>query len=282
MTLSSPTPFREAIAQLAQREIMPTSLDTAGLRLLDRNVRERSFFSARNLLTDLLDAEKKKIELILNPAQIQRPDRITPTNPEGWVSQGIDYATARSEIKQLAAQLGYQPDPDLRGGLQDLSSDARINLVLKTNVQLAQGYGYKMRGQAPGVLDEYPAWELIRAEDREVPRGYRRKGTMIVPVPEESWPARWRRAAESTGKTEGDGWVITSGRMVAMKNHPIWMALGNSALFDDALDTDYPPFAFNSGMWVEDVAWDELAEVGLGAGQTPPQPMDDFFKLLIE
>ena len=50
--------------------------------------------------------------------------------------------------------------------------------------------------------------------------------------------------------------------MIALKGHPIWEQLGSSANFNDALDVDYPPFAFRSGMWVRPV--DRATCVALG------------------
>lgn len=50
---------------------------------------------------------------------------------------------------------------------------------------------------------------------------------------------------------------------IALKSHEIWDNLGDSSLFDDALDTSYPPFAFNSGMGVEEINRDEAISVGV-------------------
>jgi hypothetical protein len=54
-----------------------------------------------------------------------------------------------------------------------------------------------------------------------------------------------------------------NGRMVARKDSPIWDSLGDSDLFDDGLDNPFPPFAFNSGMWTEEISRDEAVELGL-------------------
>jgi hypothetical protein len=53
------------------------------------------------------------------------------------------------------------------------------------------------------------------------------------------------------------------GRMVAHKLDPIWQELGDSANFDDALDTHVPPFAFNSGMGWRELRADEAAPLGI-------------------
>src|SRR6185503_2254093 len=111
--------------------------------------------------------------------------------------------------------------------------------VLKTNREIAQGYAQDRAGQDELLLDEWPAQELFRGEAREKER---------------DWQERFRLAGDQSGSPIGDGWTITpDGRMIALKNHPIWDALGSSELFDDGLNNPFPPFAFASGMWVRDI-----------------------------
>jgi hypothetical protein len=63
--------------------------------------------------------------------------------------------------------------------------------------------------------------------------------------------------------------------MIALKNHDIWNWIGSSDLFPDALDVIWPPFAFNSGMWVRDVSRGEMEEIGLmRRGDDAPEPMN--------
>jgi hypothetical protein len=231
---------------LGQKDLLPTNMSSAELRTLSKDVRQRSLFSAKTMLEDLLASYQDKISRILNPETafggVTGP-HITP------VTTGLDLPLARLQTKQLLDSIGYHPEEGKAGTIEDLSSDARINLVLKTNVQLAQGWGQNRQGQDEAVLDEYPAQELYRLEEREKKR---------------DWLQRFREAGDATGRRIGDGWTITpDGRMVALKNHPIWDELGSSENFDDALDVDYPPFAFNSGMWVEDIDRDEAVSLGI-------------------
>lgn len=80
------------------------------------------------------------------------------------------------------------------------------------------------------------AYELIRVEKRKEPRM--------------DWPERWHAAAVAVG-FKG---VMKGPRMIALKNSPIWEALGNGAGgFEDATGRSSPPFAFGSGM-----GWREL------------------------
>ena len=59
--------------------------------------------------------------------------------------------------------------------------------------------------------------------------------------------------------------------MIALKDSPIWEALGNGAGgFRDTLGNPYPPFAYGSGMdWIG-IDRDECISLGLIDGDTPP------------
>jgi hypothetical protein len=140
-----------------------------------------------------------------------------------------------------------------------LSSDGRINLVLRTNTQMMQGEGWWLQGQDAAVLDEFPAQELFRAEAR---------------VKERDWIQRFRLAGQQTGDPMGTGWTITSdGKMIALKNHPIWQKLSDPSLFPDGLGNPWPPFAFSSGMDVRDVDRDTAESIGIIQPGQIVQPM---------
>lgn len=262
MTLAPLIPFESAVKSLQQKKVFPTGLGSADLQSLGAQFHRNHFTSARTLLTDLLDGYKQKVESILNPVTEQRADRITPENPFGNVTTGLNPAQARTEIKALLRSLGDAPDEDVRGTLQDLSSDARINLVLKTNVETAQGAGRFLQMNDSAVVDMFPAQELYRLEGREKVR---------------DWEARWLAAASESGDTDAARVLAESGRMIALKASPIWDSLGNGAGGEtDALGNPYPPFAFNSGMWVQSVSRRDAEALGLiTAGQkAEPHPLD--------
>ena len=165
---------------------------------------------------------KDRVESILRPRTVLRDGRP--------VTEGMDITTARAELKQVLRSIGYQPG-EQAGTIQDLGSDRRLELQLKTNVESAQGYGNFLQGQAAGAIDAFPPQELFRAEDREEPR---------------NWPTRWMQA----------GGQIFNGRMIALKSDPIWEAIS-------AFGTPWPPFDFNSGMWVRDIPRSEAIALGL-------------------
>ncbi len=226
MTFDNPISFMEALRRVAAREVLPTNLGSAELREVARGIRERSIFSAKNTMESVLGEIKDQVTELLEGES--------------------NVATGRLKVKESLRKAGYEPDPDKRGTIEDLSSDQRIDQVLETNAEQMQGYGHWLEGQDESVLDQWPAQELFRAEAREQER---------------DWLSRWRIAGEASG--ESSGWTFQGGRMVALKNHPIWEHLGDTSLFDDGLDNPWPPFAFGSGMDVRDVTREEAMELGL-------------------
>jgi hypothetical protein len=241
---NEPTPFAEAMRALAGKRLLPTSLDSAGLRQLAAAVRRQSLFSARTTMESYLEEIKAAVGSVLEPQQVTRVDEDGNTFQ---VTEGLNPATARQALREKLQALGYAADPEQAGTLSDLSSDARINLVVKTNVEMAQGAGRFVQQNAdPEVVDQFPALELVRFEDKEVPR---------------DWEQRWMVAAQVANDPKA---VANLPRMVALKSSGIWQELGDGAGgHDDTLGNPYPPFAFNSGMWTQEVDRDEAIALGL-------------------
>lgn len=90
----------------------------------------------------------------------------------------------------------------------------------------------------------FPAYELTR---------------FLHHQPRRDWAARWRAAGESVG-WEG----ALKDRFIALKDSPIWEALGlGTGGYDDYLGNPFPPFALGSGMaWLE-VGRKKCEELGL-------------------
>lgn len=165
----------------------------------------------------------------------------------------------------MLARLGYDPQrgfagdealgvpPAEPGSLRDLSSEKRLDLILDTQRQLAHGLGMKTRGAAR--VRTYPAWELVRLETRRVPRGSEASDSP-------GWQQRWMKAGGPQPVTSG-----TKLKLIALKSDEVWSRLGDGALFDDALNTDHPPFAFRSGMGWREVSAEECAKLGIDVTQ---------------
>lgn len=186
-----------------------------------------------------LEPAIKRRALFSATVDLVRPLQALGTGVDAILRGEIDQATVRLGLKEIWKTTGFIPDADLAGGLQDVTSTDRINLQLETNVQVAQGFGHFAQGQDAAILDEWPAQELFRATN---PAGKSR-----------DWAERWARA----------GGTFFDGRMIARKDDPVWEKLGDPDLFDDGIGNPYPPFAFNSGMDVRDIARDEAVSLGV-------------------
>lgn len=244
MIFGEPVSFSEAMGLLAEKGLMPTNLSSAELRRLDADLRARSIFSARTTVAAPLQRAKDLLGELLDGT--------------------TNIATARMHMQDLYDSLGYEPEigfgddatipPAERGSLRDLSSDRRVDLVLTTNMRQMANQAYREAGQTDFALYAWPCYELLRIYPRQVPRGERvGPGGELVDDPGESWPERWEQC----------GGNFYDGRMIARKDDPIWEQLGSSTKFDDAMDTDVPPFAFNSGFGWRELPREECVALGV-------------------
>lgn len=247
MTPVAPISPAEALLRLRGKGIFPTGLSSAELARLPAELLERSFFSSRTLLGDVLDTYQTRLGQMLEVKQIKRADRVTPENPEGWVSVAPDAGSVRLEIQDLLKSNGYSPDPAKAGTIEDLGSAQRINLVLQMNSDEALAYGHHLQNADPDFADAFPCQELVRFEERKEPR---------------DWQTLWRSAASEVGDPDA---VKALPRMIARKDSPIWSAIS-------AFNRPWPPFDYGSGMGLEDVTREEAMAFGILGRDDQVQP----------
>jgi hypothetical protein len=234
--------FQAALDELNKLALQPTSLSSARIRALDKQIKDAALFSARlNKIRPLQTLKQSLSDMLAGRANL---------------------ADAKFEILKTLDSMGYDPLtgfgegelPVEPGSLRDFSSDARRELQLRTLYRSAAFRG-KIESESDLTLFAYPAWELLRVEERIVPRGQRRVSGQIVDDPGEAWRDRWQAAG-------GD--FYDGGRMIAKKDHPVWQELGDgSGGYDDTLGQPYPPFAFNSGMSCVDIGREEALNLGV-------------------
>jgi hypothetical protein len=163
----------------------------------------------------------------------------------------INQATAVKELMETLESMGHSPlDP---GGLANPASLRRLNLIVDTQTQMAASVA-RIDNQTEATVALWPAWELVRFESRQKPR--------------QDWARRWREAGNYCG------WQgALQNRFIALKNSPIWAALGQGAGgFRDTLGNPYPPFAFSSGLdWME-VSAEECGRLGLSTSSAANPP----------
>ena len=220
MIFTEPLPFTEAMRLAQERGLLPTNLTSAQIAEWDAEIKRLSVFSARTNHAGYLQEIKDQV-IALQRGQYNE-------------------ATARAFLQEKIESLNYNPqrggfpgleDPNIPpaepGSLRDLGSDKRVQLVIRTQMRQLANRGYLAQGTTPAALFAFPAWELIRIYPRTVPR--------------DDWPDRWLAAG---GQLYGE----LRNRMIAEKGSEVWANLGSRDFFDDAIGTDYPPFAFGSGM----------------------------------
>lgn len=236
-----------SVEQWRSREIFPTDFSSSDLRGLSTQFHLRSIFSARTTNADYLDEVGRVVDEMLDGK--------------------IDLATARWQLMKKLKQLGYDPEkgfpqdmalipPAERGSLQDLSSKRRLDLMLRTNLEMTRNYTRVLEGNTETARRMFPAWELRRVSSRRTPRGTPDSHTV-------GWLQRWKDAADSVGWEGVSRAVFAERRMIARKDSPIWQALGDGAGgYTDTLGHNFGPFAFNSGMdqvAVPRAEWERLA-----------------------
>lgn len=204
----------EAAQLLDGKVSVPSDMRTAEWSRLPQWQRERSFYMAGVARAEILEEFRAEAAAIADG------------------KRGME--ESRKRLEQFLTGVNYQPAPGEEGTIQDLRSMRRIHIALRTNVQLLQGWAQKERGLA--AQGAFPAWELVRFENRRMPR---------------EWKERWERA----------GGKLINGRMIALKIDPIWLALGTEE--DDSLGVDYPPFAWGSGMGWRAISRRECKALGL-------------------
>jgi hypothetical protein len=223
----APVKFEEAVRSRKSRALLRTELTHEELSRIRPEIREMATWSARVTNARIVERIDKVIKEV-----------IEPTKWEDGATKGINLGEAKARLRDALKEVGYTPEQP--GTIMDLTSDARTELIVKTNTQMAWGYGQWEEAQDPDTIDLFPAWELFRLEEREEPR---------------DWDQIWREAA-----SESDPRILgafeESGRMVALKNSLIWFKISDFGL-------PYPPFKFNSGMWTQEVDFDDAMSLGI-------------------
>ena len=246
----------DALAAARDRGLLPTTLDSAGLKDLGAEVLAKSVFTAHGA----------------NAVYVSKLKEVVDSLTAGDIGEG----QARTALWESLKAIGYTPaggfpdtpigeiPPAMASTLQDLASHQRLILIVKTQKDLMTGAGELIRGILPNFLAMFPAYELVRMGPVKVAR---------------DWPERWLIAG---GKDPGPEFSPAAyqsiGRptgMIALKGDPVWGELGNSGNFDDGLDVDYPPWCYNSQMWwrPRSAAYCTLHDITGPDGET----MDEWF-----
>lgn len=254
---TKPLSWLEGIRRLAARKAMPTTLGTEELRGLGGDVKRWGIFSAKIANADALQEINDVVTEVVRGITPNDEETFTVTQRDGTTYEKrkkplqLSIPDAKLRLRDKFRELGVNVEnPAKIGTIEDPESDARLQLIVSTQEELAQGYGRFIANQYETLLDLWPCQELVRISPSLVQR---------------DWKERWARC----------GGHLYDGRMIALKNADIWDKLGDSNTFPDALGNPYPPFAFNSGMSVEDISRSEAEKLGVIEKFTPaPRPRE--------
>ena len=145
---NEPVSFKEATDQMAARLDTPTAMKYKEITAAwDAQFRRRAFFSARVAEADLLGELHRKAQAVadgrMTKAQARRMIR------EFFVGDGAD----------ALAALGFAPPKDAKGVAQ-LASIPRLELIVDTNVRMAQETGHYKKWESLKDVYPYGMWRV--------------------------------------------------------------------------------------------------------------------------
>ena len=197
---------------ILQKALVGSGLDSSQWNQIQAGFRNRAFFSSRVAEVNILAAMRERVAK--------------------YAEGETDLSKIRMMIRDDLRRANYTPEPGQENTIHDLFSQARLDVIIKTNVAQARGYMQYAEGMSPGAFAAFPAQEFTRIAHRRNQR--------------QDWPQRWAKAG---GKTYG-------GRMIALKDDPVWERLS-------VFGNPFPPFDWGSGMGVLDVDRKTAIQLGL-------------------
>lgn len=232
----------DALPFVAARKDIAALLDSAAWRDVPYALRDRAFFSARVADLQTLTEMRTRIEAALD---------WTPGGEEG--GPVMDGGRFEKEMRRILINGGVRTaSQEELGTVRDIMSTPRLQLIFKTQTEMARGWSALKTGMDPDILSAVPAYEFVRVLTRKNPR------------PSSFWQSRWRQAVAIA---RGVGCLESA--MVGLKTSPVWQALGNLGPFGNPFD----PFDYGTGMGREDRDRDYCEAVGLLKAGEPVRPV---------
>ena len=209
-----------ALVSIAAKSISPFDLSSDEWVKIDHGIRERAQFMAHVTNADFLQRVQDVTMRLASPL----------AGSDGKTVSNLDPKTAREVLREAMRLTGYEPD-SATGGINPVEfTDTELDFKIRANRDIAWGFADYTHGTKDAEwMQQFPAWELVRIGERKIER---------------DWFERWADA----------GGELYEGRMIARKDSEIWQALGDGEPnYRDGIGNPYPPFAWNSGMTVEEV-----------------------------
>jgi hypothetical protein len=151
--ITEPLPFKEAVEYLARKQDKETALRTREIAAMwNEETLRRSFFSARVASADILTELHKRV------SQVASGD-MTDTQARELLRVFLEGDGAGA----LAA-LGFAP-PNLEGGVVELGSVRRLQLILAQNTKMAQEVGAYQQWKENWDIAPYGVWHIGESEN---------------------------------------------------------------------------------------------------------------------
>lgn len=227
--IATDRPLQDAVEQVSRKTPVGSVLSSREWELVPAEIRMRAMFSAR-----------VEHERLLSEIQERLQARVELAKREG---RTVDRGVFIEEVRDLLRQQGYKRGDAKRGSLKDLKSTRRLGLIWDMNIAQAQGYARWKADMSPEGLENEPCYELIRV--KEV-------------MDRRDWPQVWSEAGGEFfgGAGSSDDYPLAAGRMIAVKNDPIWTRISR-------FNTPWPPFDWGSGMGLRSIDRDEAETLGV-------------------
>lgn len=227
-------PISDAVAKLSSRTPVGATLRSEEWERVPVEIRERAQFSARIENARVLDRVQKGLTDILSQTR----------DANGVIE---DRSRFIAELAKLAEAEGLRPsDPALVGTIQDITSERRAELILRTQTEQAYNFARHKRGSSGPLLNAAPAQELVRIRNSREKR---------------RWVDVWRANGGKTfAGSPSIGGALQDGasgvRCIALKGDPIWTRISR-------FGTPWPPFDYNSGVGVTNLTRTEAIRLGI-------------------
>jgi len=240
MQFVKPILFQEAIDKLGSKSVIGSQLNSEQWAQIPTALRERAFFSSTIENVRFLQRAQDSIGDFLSGA------RHKVMGPDGIEREALKMGSRADFVKQMSAFAiaeGMGPlDSKDKGGLKDITSQKRLNLIFDVQTQSSTSFGNWKQGMDPSVLDEFPAQRFIREVDVKQPRPVHQQNEGVVRL-----------------KTDLE----------------FWTAMNSPAI--GGFGVPWGPWGFGSGMTTEDVDRTEAEALGLLSPSDTPQPVDKDF-----
>ena len=160
MQFITPLPFQEAIDKLDAKSIIGSQLSSSEWADVPVELRERAFFNSRVESAQLLQRMDDLVSDFLTGRKIEN----------GTGETVLSVGSRAAFVDQMQTYLAASGIERTSGGLQDITSQARLGIIFDTQVRQSHDYGNWKQGMDPDVLDAFPASRFIRVQDVREPR----------------------------------------------------------------------------------------------------------------